>query len=326
MIKSIGFNKLKGLASAGALGIAGMLGVGGNRGGSSISGTLSLTADNVVWRFNNEDSFPTSGTVITTGGAIYSVSQSAYCVVEAIVFDSLAAYSNAFAFDSALILGVDGNLFFNPDSTVILDGNTVTSDVVTDIIPGVDAQIQYRIFTDRKVVRGLFTMTNTTPNSISLNAAILGGFGANESDINIVATSDADTSIDNSDLWFVTDEDTAQGGDDPVITTTRHGVDAEVVPTNALTPINDGAVYGLRYQLNIATGETVRVMVFHELGLPNLVDITNQVAKAADFESMTSLDAAGLINDLNDSVRDTIVNYGDSNFIDDIFKDGFESN
>ncbi len=333
MNSSRGFKKLKGLASAGALGFAGMLGAGTNRGGGNTVGTsFSLTGDNVVWNgFYNGRSFPSSHAVTTTNGAEYTTETTpAYCITDAVMFENSSTYSNAF--DCAMILAVDGILFMNPDSSVTLDGNTVTSDVVTDITPGIDAQIQYRIYTDRKVVRGLYSLTNTTSSSIDLSAAILGDYGS-DLDTNIETSSNNNETIENSDLWFITsdlfdsriaDKNTTQGSGSsygPVVTTTRYGVGAEVIPTNALTPINDGAVYGLRYQLNIPAGTTVRIMVFHELGLPVLASIPNQVADAADFESMTSLDVAGLIDDLDDGIRDTVVNYGDS---DVIFNSGFE--
>ena len=69
------------------------------------------------------------------------------------------------------------------------------------------------------------------------------------------------------------------------------------------------AVSGLRYPVTIAAGETVRIMVFMEMGDPDVAEAANQAAAAADFESMIALDAACLISDLDTATRATIINY-----------------
>ena len=335
MNNSKGFKKLKGLASIGAMSFAGLFGAGSGRAGTTTGITTGFTigTGSAIWSdFGNNSSFPSSTTVTTTNGNSYATFTEAFCYADATVLDGSTTYNDAF--DCAMILAVEGNLFINPDSTVDLTGTTVTSDVVTDIIPPISAQVEYRVYTDRRLIRGLFTLTNTPVGPIGgINVTILGDYGS-DSGTNVVTTSNSDNLIENTDLWYITDDNLDTGktsqaqkvrgfNGDPVITTTRHGVNAEVVPFNALTPVDDGAVYGLRYPVNIPAGGTVRIMTFHEIGPNNVAAIPDQIAAASDFESMTALDAAGLIDDLDQSVRDTIVNYGDS---DIIFKNGFESN
>lgn len=325
MKNSKGFKKLKGLASVGAISLSGLFGAvgSGRAGGSSVSTGFSISAADAVWsNFGNNVSFPSSTDVTTTNGDVYPAtfnsSNPSFCYADA----SVSVNSNSFtdAFDCAMILSVEGNKFINPDTTVDLSGNTVTSDTVVDITPAINAQIQYRAYENRNLMRGLFTLTNTGPGPIALSAAIMGDYGS-DSNTTVLASSDDDTTIENSDLWFITDENTAIVGNDPIITTTRHGVDADVQALNAFTPSDANAAYVLRYPLDIPAGGTVRIMTFHEMAPADLAELPGLIAAARDLESMTALDAAGLIDDLDQSVRDSIVNYGDS---DIIFKNGFE--
>lgn len=313
-----GFKKLKGLASIGAISLLGAVGS-ARAGGSSVSTGFDISAADAIWNdFGNNSSFPSTSDVTTTNGDIYSSGTSAFCYSDARVFAGSDEFNDAF--DCAMIFAVEGNLFINPDSTVDLSGNTVTSDLVNGITPAIDAQIQYRAYDNRNLIRGLFTLTNTGPGPIALSATVMGDYGSDDT-TTVLASSNDNTIIENTDLWFITDEDTADGGDDPIITTTRHGIDAEVQALNAFTPSDANAAYVLRYPLDLPAGGTVRIMTFHEMAPADLNELPGLVTAARDLESMTALDAAGLIDDLDQSVRDSIVNYGDS---DIIFKNGFE--
>ena len=302
MSESKGFKRLKGLASAGAIGVAGLLGGVSARAASTATG-LNVTRGGVTWGpINNNTEFPSSSDQTTTNGATYiSDSASGFGISE-------ASTANAGdAFDNALLLAVDGNLFLNPDATIDLTGDDVTSDVVNNIVPGVDAQIQYHFYSSRPVVRALYTLTNTTGAPIAVDPVVLSDYGSDDT-TTTRTTSDADTTIENSDFWYMTDDG---GTGDPRITTTRYGTGATVVPLNALTPSDSApgiAVTGLRFPNTIPAGETVRIMVFIELVDPNLA-FAAQAAAAADFESMPALDAAGLLSDIDDATRTTIINY-----------------
>ena len=81
-------------------------------------------------------------------------------------------------YDDGMIFGVDGTLFVNPDTTVDLTGNTVNTDDVVDIIPGVDAQLEYFFDPNRNVVRALFTLTNTTGADINTSVNFRGNYGS----------------------------------------------------------------------------------------------------------------------------------------------------
>ena len=331
-----GFNRLKGLAAAGAISIAGLVGGGAAR-AASTGIPLNVTRSSVRWSsIDNNNSFPSSASVTTTNGVVYSNSQTAYGIRDATLGSGgkrpggvNGSSSFADAFDNALILSVDGNLFVNPDSTVDLTGDTVTSDTVT-IIPGIDAQVRYTFMQGRPLARALYSLTNTTGAPISVNAAVLGDYGSDDN-TEVVATSNGNTTIEGNDFWFITDDqgiaptrskqtkklnkgnvpDGKGGFSDPRVTISRYGAGAAVIPTNALTPGNgnsQNATFGLRYAVTIAPGATARLLVFAELSDPS-VSPAAAVASAADFESVTAMQNAGLLAGISAAEINQIVNY-----------------
>ncbi len=336
MKKNSGFSRLKGMAAAGAISIAGFVSGGAAR-AASTGIPLNVTRSSVRWSsVDNNGSFPSSGNVTTSNGAAYAQGTTAYGISDAEigvgntsarpagVNGSGSTFDDAF--DNALILSVNGNLFINPDSTVDLTGDTVTSDTVT-IVPGIAAQVRYTFIPGRPVVRALFSLTNTTGAPISVNAAVLGDYGS-DSSTEVVATSNGNTIIEGSDLWYITDDqggnkgtplhpnradkvDAPNGGGDPRITLSRYGTGAAVVPFNALTPGNGDsqtATFGLRYPVTIAAGATARIMVFAELSDPTIA-VAGAAAAAADFESLDALQTAGLLAGLTGTESSEIVNY-----------------
>jgi hypothetical protein len=323
MGKINGFDRLKGLAAAGAISIAGMFGGNAARAASATI-PLDVTRSSVKWSgIGNNNNFPSETSVTTTNGVAYDSSTDAYGIRDAQLLTGSSTFGDAF--DNALILSVDGSLFLNPDSTVDLTGDTVTSDTVT-IVPGIDAQVRYTFIQGRRVARGLFSLTNTTGAPISVNAAVLGDYGSDTS-TTVVATSDGDTTIDGADLWYITDDsgtpvgvtrrksgqapDGIPSSADPRVTLSRYGTGAAVVPFNALTPGGGGsenATYGLRYPLTIAPGQTARLLVFMELSEPG-ISPAGAIASAADFTSLTTLQTAGLLGGLTATEIGQVVNY-----------------
>lgn len=241
----------------------------------------------------------------TTNGAVYPTATTAFGIKDADFLSDAGVFGGAF--DNALLLAVNGNLFLNPDTTVDLTGDTLTSDTVA-IVPGINAQIQYTFFTGRRVVRALFSLTNTTGSPITVDPVVLSDYGS-DSRTTVRATSDGDTTIETADFWYITDD--TLGNSDARITTTRYGAGAAVVPFNALTP--DGvapaiAVSGLRYPVTIAAGQTARILVFMELSNPGIPE-AQAVADAADFESLANLQAAGLLTNISVQQQSEIINY-----------------
>ena len=319
-----GFSRLRGLAVAGAVSVTGLFSGAGARAASTAI-PLDVTRSSAVWSgVDNNNSFPSSSDVTTTNGAVYVTdTTTGFGISDANIGGGGGSRgsSHGDAFDNALILSVDGNLFVNPDTSVDLTGDTVTSDTVA-IIAGVNAQVRYNFFPGRPLVRALFSLTNTTGSPISVNAAVLGDYGS-DSGTTVRATSNGDTVIDGADLWYITDDvgqPTGQakpgrgaggerGGGDPRITLSRYGANASVVPFNALTPGSGSAVFGLRYPVTIAAGATARILVFAELSDPTLPE-AGAIAAAADFVSLDALSSAGLLTGLSATEIGEVVNYG----------------
>ena len=325
MKKINGFSRLKGLAAGGVMSIAGLVG-GGTARAASTALPLDIVRSSAKWSsIDNNSRFPSSGAVTTTNGVAFAQSTPAYGISDATLPNGSGSFPDAF--DNAMILSVNGNLFLNPDSTVDLTGDTVTSDTVA-IVPGINAQVRYTFITGRPVVRALYSLTNTTGAPISVNAAVLGDYGS-DSNTRVVATSNGNTVIEGSDLWYITDDqggssssplkrarrdgspDGGGGNGDPRITLSRYGTGAAVIPFNALTPGNGDsqtATFGLRYPVTIAPGATARLMVFAQISDSNDAP-AGAIAAARDFESVPALQAAGLLAGLSAAELSEIVNY-----------------
>lgn len=317
-----GFARLKGLATAGAVGVAGLFG-GATARAATVALPVDVTKTSARWTsIDNNANFPSSGSVTTTNGNVIPTSTNAYGIRDATLLGSGSSSGFGDAFDNAMILSVNGTFFVNPDTTVDLTGDTVTSDTV-EIVSGIQAQVRYTFFSGRPLVRALFSLTNTSAAPINVNAVIFGDYGS-DSATNVAATSSGDTIIDGADFWYITD-DSGSGGQgpnsvkprggtepngfgDPRVTISRYGSGAAVVPTNALTPGPGDAEFGLRYAVTIQPGQTVRILNFAELSDPTQ-DVAGAAAAAADFESLSALDAAGLLTGLSAQEQGELVNY-----------------
>lgn len=105
-----GFDRLRGAVIAGAMGVAG-LGGGVTARAATTGLGLNVTRGNVVWTgIDNNSSFPSSSDVTTTNGATYTTdSVTAFGIEDATFSNGSSTFSDAF--DNALLLSVDGNLF-----------------------------------------------------------------------------------------------------------------------------------------------------------------------------------------------------------------------
>lgn len=331
MQKISGFSRLKGLAAASAITVAGFVSGGAARAASTAI-PLDVVRSSARWSsIGNNGNFPSSDTVTSSNGDVFTTNMQGYGIGDAAFVGGAAAAGvngggSGFtdAFDNAMILSVNGTLFQNPDSTVDLTGDTVTSDTVT-IVPGIDAQVRYTFITGRPVVRALYSLTNTTAAPISVNAAVLGDYGS-DGNTEVVATSNGNTTIEGSDLWYITDDqgsggpkrakkglapDGKGGSIDARITLSRYGTGAEVIPSNALIPGNGDsqtAMFGLRYPVTIAPGATARVLVFAQLSDPT-APVADAAAAAADFESVAAMQSASLLTGITAEETSQIVNY-----------------
>lgn len=347
-----GFDRLRGVAAASAMGL-GLLGGAGSvravsvttktRVGFGTSTWYSSTSSSTFvaipteWRgIGNLGNVMHNQSITTTGGFSLTAGQSAFGI-------STAQHGHyAYVYDGAMFLAVGNNLFVNPDNTVDLTDKNITTDTVVDIIPGVNAQIQYQFYSSKLnstrpggVVRALYSVTNTTGADISTSMLVMGNYYS-DAKTTVQGTSDGDLIVEASDYWvasnnYIGDTPEYTFYSDTVIST--HGAGAAVVPVVAMTlgSISGGASgktdnFGYRYDVTIPAGGTVRVMLFNEMSYL----MTQALAAAPDFESLDAAGAAGLLTGLSPTQLSEIVNYGvatdaDSDGVDD-YVDAFSTN
>jgi hypothetical protein len=315
-----GFDRLRGVATASAIGL-GLLGGGSVRAATkSTSFTVTVTGANFTahWtEIGNSNSGPCSTT--TSGGDTincgtsdngFGINDATLTTPSALTVNSNNSYFSDL-YDGGLNLSVDGMMFTNPDANVDLTGTTVTTDVMTDITAGVDAQIQYYFDPNRPVVRALYTLTNTTGSDIDVHALVSSNMGS-DSETTIQDTSSGDTTWTAADQWLITNDNTTVGGGpryDPVSTFATWGSGATVMPSIAFLPggggVGNADDIGVRYDVTVPANGTARILVFNDMNTTNAA----ASAGAADFESLAAANAAGLLTGLTPAVCSDLVNY-----------------
>lgn len=324
-----GFDRLRGVAAASAMGL-GLMGAGSVRATSIALPIANLTRGTAIWKtiqnqsllfsatFNGmPDRILTDPTLPSTEVFSYLASSSSISPAFAIADVTASGFTQAF--DDALHLAVNGVLFVNPDATVDLTDDTVTSDTQT-LVTGIDTNIQYYFHPTRPVVRAMYSFENTSTSAIAIKALVAGAL-ASDLTTTIQATSTADTSLntpivdDTLDLWRVSNDQTTIGTDsstDPAITLTRFGTGASVIPVSVLTlgddSVGTGAAdnFGERYDLTIAAGETARILVFAEINKT----IDEAISCAVDFASLDAAAKADMLTGLLVEELNEVVNYG----------------
>jgi len=325
-----GFDRLRGVAAASAMGL-GLLGGAGSvraltvttktRVGFNTNTWYSSTSSSTIvahpteWRgIGNLHNVMGNQSITTAGGFALTIGQTAFGISSAVHRHYAYAYDGA----GSMSLAVGNNLFVNPDNTVDLTDNTLTTDIVTNIIAGVNAQIQYhfmeRTSLNTAVVRALYSVTNTTGAPISTSMLVMGNYGSNAT-TTVHGTSDGDLIVEANDYWVASNRYTEPGGMtyvsaiDTVISS--HGAGAAVVPVITMTlgsPTGGSGMidnFGYRYDVTIQAGSTVRVMLFNELSEV----MTQALAAAPDFESLDAAGTAGLLTGLSSTQLSEIVNY-----------------
>lgn len=325
---SNGFRRLRGITAVGVLGAGAFAGAGTARAASQVSGfthgvTTSVSSRIVSWLWvGNQNAYalatsssPGSKTVTTSMGFNLTPSAWAFGISDASLTISGGEWYTD-AFDSALVLSVNGNLFVNPGGIVDVTGSTITSSVQSNITPGVDAQVQYYFAPGDSVVRAVYSLTNTTVAEIR-TCALVGTDLGSDQNTTIQDSSDGDRLNENSDYWIVTSDQPAgmepQNFWDPVVSIGRYGQGAPIAPINGVRPeVASGpdrikGYVGLGYGVDIPAGSTIRIMTFIGLNESN----AQASASAGNFSSITAANTAGLLTGLSGTELQEIINYGD---------------
>jgi len=321
-----GFDRLRGVAAASAMGL-GLMGAGSARAASTALPIANLTRGTAIWKTIQNQSLLFSATLFSAmpsriltdttlpSTVVFSYLASSASISPAFAIADVNASGFAEAFDDVLHLAVNGVLFVNPDATVDLTGDTITSG--TQTLADVDTEIQYYFHPDRPVVRAMYSFKNTSTAEISIKALIAGALSSDLT-TTIQATSTADSTPvpdDTLDLWRVSNDQTNLGTDsstDPAITLTRFGTGASVIPVSVLTlgdnSLDTGAAdnFGERYDITIAAGETARILVFAEISKT----IDEATSCAVDFSSLDAAAKADMLTGLLIEEVNEVVNYG----------------
>ena len=326
-----GFDRLRGVAAASAMGLGLLGGAGSVRAvtvttktkvgfntnswyttSSSTTSWLTVAVPTYWAGIGNRSDMMGNQSITTSGGFSLTAGQSAFGIDDGVVWHL------AYVYDGAMFLAVGNNLFVNPDNTVDLTDYTLTTDTVVNITPGVDAQIQYHFIerADLKtaVIRALYSVTNTTGGDVSTSLLVMGNYQSNEK-TTVQGTSDGDLIVEATDYWVASNNyigDTPEYAfwSDTVVSS--HGAGAAVVPVVAMTlgsPTGGSGLtdnFGYRYDVTIPAGETVRVLAFNAMS-----EVMSQaLVGATDFESLGAANTAGLLSGLTATQLSEIVNYG----------------
>ena len=308
-----GFERLRGVATASVMGL-GMIGGGSIRAATTALGVTHITAG-VKWQnINNARVLPPGSIALsTTRGINISGSTSVGLLIDKASLTS--GIDNAF--DGALFMATlqsgATKIFVNPDTTVDLTGNTLTSDLITDFLTDIDAQIEYYFHPLRSVVRALYSFENTSGSEISFSVYIGGNLASRNTTI-IQSTSDDDTTVESSDLWIISSnkgpgiDPVTNTTDEPIITISRFGTSA-AEPKNGVQLADGIGIFGHLYEVTVPANSTRRIMVFAELSST----IDNAKTGATDFETLEAAELAGLLAGLNsNNVNfDEIINYSE---------------
>lgn len=318
-MKSKAFNKLRSTTIAGIAGAGALM---GGLAGTARAATLSTPGTQVIVTTSNGHKY---------GWGLYSESSNGsglgnvtWAFNPAVTTNwssgSYFAFSDGFSqtvsgsslndyFDAAFQVAVNGLGFSNPDGTVDLTDNVLTTDTVT--LDGVDTSIQFA-FIDN-AMRALYTFTNNTGSSIAVTASIGGNLGSDGS-TTPQGSANGDAVIDAADGWYVSNDNTTVPGDpssDPNFLLCRFSAGATVTPVATSIPgtsdgMGDSDNFVEHFDFDLGAGETKRVMLIAAMSNNTSEAIAWGNANCADDDALAE---SGLLNGLSRAERDSIVNF-----------------
>ncbi|MCX7552907.1 hypothetical protein OS175_03360 [Marinicella sp. S1101] len=240
--KITGFERLKKIAAAGAVGSMGLLGMGSGRAAPTSTGVTisvqSAVSVGTTVEVSDINDTTVSASSVLNGTATVSHNGTSYAFgIDDATLNSLDYSYSGPNFTGASQTGIetdddlsdsydgyggiflDGAPYNDTDGTVDLTGTTLTTD--PDTMPnGLEVYSQYHVFTDKRVTRIIHAISNPTGAPITTRAAIGGNLGS-DSNTNVPNTSDGDTNVELGDTWVITQDNDVFGGTatrDPILT------------------------------------------------------------------------------------------------------------
>ncbi|WP_296983197.1 MULTISPECIES: hypothetical protein [unclassified Thalassolituus] len=284
---------------------------------------LDIDVETESSEYSFDDVFGGCGFDVEDINGNYDASVDVSAIGDAIIRTDSRTYDDAYdcAFGFAvgdITVGVSG--YETPDAIVEKtedsSGNIkVEGGLQENLTEGVDARMTYSFFSDRPVVRVLYTLSNTTSADIAESVYIGGNYGSDGS-TTLEATFSGQLNPDteeldiySNDLWYMTSDDDSS---DPILTLTTHGSYADVVPVNIMKPMDGSDDFLLQYSVVIPAGESIIIMIFSEMTAYDKgfdLGIESATQSAADFESLETLERAGLLEGMSEESLASLVNY-----------------
>ncbi len=264
---------------------------------------LSLAAGGVVWGGEGTTA-PGIGLMTQDAqGNVAPASASPFAILQASQDAADGTFQNAY--DGAFALSVNGTIFQNNHAGAVdLTGTTLTA--ATQTIAGLNTTVQYYFDPNSPTVRALYSFTNSTTADISAAVRWGNNIGTAAGDTPLLVTSsNGNNVLEATDRWFITRTGSASG---LYLDWTRFGpgsVRATPTVTNIPGQGTDPSLFTDRYDITVAAGQTVRLMVFGQVSSTR----GDATARTSTFDSTTSLQNAGLLSGLTAQQLSEIVNW-----------------
>ena len=307
------FKKLKGMAGASVIAGAGLVGMMASSARAAVK-TSWTTTDGGYFTFhdNGKDwahGFYFSGTSSTSITDIYSsisegaLGRTASCATTVTTFWNCYEYSDAY--DGVLGFSVNGNSFRPVYSEVVVSDYGIDAGKNVAIDTDLDAHVKWYFPPNSPVARGLISVTNTgETDATDVGVDVWGNFGSDSSTV-INDTSSGDTTLDASDLWFISSDDAVDGDNgDPVIITVIQGPGSTATSIAPTLAAGDDD-YTAAFTLDIPAGETRTVVMFHKM----YTDVSAAQADVSSFAGISSIQSAGLLGNMTAAEKSSVVNF-----------------
>lgn len=305
------FKKLKGMAGASMVAGAGLVGLMASSARAAVktsftdtsSGYLTFHDEGKDWAhgvFFYGTSTSSKVTDVYSSISEAAIGKTASCTTSVTTFWNCYSYTDAY--DGVLGMDVNGNGYSPVSAEFVISDYQVDGGTNVDIDTDLDAHLKWDFLKAGPVSRGFFTVTNKADAEKTVSIEIYGNWGS-DGQGGIIATSNGDTTVDNTDSWVTTADDLVDGNNgDPVITT---GIGGPGSTADSTVVSLDTSDYVLEYNVTIPAGESRSVVVFHEMSK----SISDAAEIAGDYATGKKLSAAGLLTGLTNEERSRVVNY-----------------
>ena len=205
------------------------------------------------------------------------------------------------AFDTGLVLYVDGTVFYDEDDLGVLNAGKQTMNLGPSALSGLNVSRSEQA--KGPYLRSLIKLNNPTGSAITTNLEWYSNLGSDSSEVANGSSSGKNLKFEKSDRWLVTHAPDDTGyGDDPALGFVFFGKNAAVHTTTIEDGPGDGAI-GVDYTVKVPAGKTRYLLFYTEMWSTPAQAVKSM--KKYDKEGLTS----SLLSGLSKSVRGSVVNW-----------------